>query len=159
MLLTKLINSTITFIIILITWDPQLHTQKIEKYSFSNYFLIFNIKIYVPEYYCSFVLMICHDSPYADYFGIKIEHDQKYAIYFIINLPSSNGFTCILVVIDSFTKMTHFFDLLCRKYSYNKFLYYIKNTIIKCFYFYFIYMYLVYYKTLSFWRVLKLLIY
>jgi len=103
--------------------------------------------------------MICHDSPYADYFGIKIEHDQKYAIYFIINLPSSNGFTCILVVIDSFTKMTHFFDLLCRKYSYNKFLYYIKNTIIKCFYFYFIYMYLVYYKTLSFWRVLKLLIY
>jgi len=44
---------------------------KIDKFSLSNSFLLFNDKLYVPPNCRSFVLNICHDSPSSGHFGIK----------------------------------------------------------------------------------------
>ncbi len=130
---------------------------KSNKFSFSNNFLLFNEKIYVPVNCRSSVLNICHDSPSAGHFGFKKtfslinrdfwwpsmqtdiknyiksceiccrSKDPRHKPYgllkpleipdrpwtslsmdFITDLPSSNGYTCILVVLDRFTKMGHF---------------------------------------------------
>ena len=44
---------------------------KIEKFSLSNSFLLFNNKLYVSSNCRSYVLKICHDSPSFGHFGIK----------------------------------------------------------------------------------------
>jgi len=44
---------------------------KIDKFSLSNGFLLFQNKLYVPPKCRTLVLKICHDSPSAGHFGIK----------------------------------------------------------------------------------------
>jgi len=44
---------------------------KIDKFSLSKGFLLFQNKLYVPPNYRTLVLKICHDSPSAIHFGIN----------------------------------------------------------------------------------------